>query len=93
MNITPTAVFLLLLALIVCISLAGGYFGFISGDESKFGTEPPDSGWDLLFNAGVFFLGLLTFTIEGMPWIFGIFFWVMNIVALYTFVKIAWPGP
>lgn len=92
MSWTPTAVFFALLALIVVISLVGGYFGFISGDASKFGTEPPDSGWELLVSAGNFYLALLFFSVDGVPYIFSIFFWVMNMSTGYCIVKIVWPG-
>jgi hypothetical protein len=91
MNMTPTALLVGLLLIIMAVSLFGGYFGYLTGDTNIFSTQPPTNLWGLVTDAGVFYWALMTIDIQGLPFIFSIFWWIINALGLYSIVKIIWP--
>jgi hypothetical protein len=91
MNMSPTALLVGLLLIIVVVSLFGGYFGYLTGDNNIFSTQPPNNLWGLITDAGSFYWALLTINIAGLPYIFSVVWWVINALGLYSVVKIIWP--
>lgn len=90
MNWTPTALFVALIIIIAVFSLFGGYFGF--ANNNIFGIEIPSGVWGILTSAIIFYASLLLFSVEGLPWIFSVIWWILNIIAVYILVKTIWPG-
>ena len=57
----------------------------IGDDPTAIGA--PDV-WDvLLFAAGTFW-AMMTFSIQGLPWIFGVFFWFIVMINLWCAVRL-----
>ena len=82
--------YLLIFVLVITVVLSVFLPNIISGTSFDIGAELPDepSIWDVLtFNAS-WIWACMTFSIEGMPVVMGVVFWVVSFIWIYCIYRL-----
>ena len=86
---STNALFMLTFTLIVVMSVFVG--ALVPGEASSFsvgGEVPEPSVWNVLTFVGGTFWEMLSFSISGLPWIFGLFFWCLVFMNAWCLVRL-----
>lgn len=90
MNWTPTALLVFIIVIMATVCTFGAYFDY--SPTSGFLMDPPDDFWGFAWEGVTFWWEMLTFELGGLPWIFSVIWWLMNLLGLFCVIKIVWPG-
>ena len=85
---TEHDLFTLVLVLIVVMSFFTGLATDLTASFNVGGELDAPGIWDVLSFIGGGFWALLTFSIEGMPAFINLFFWILNVIALWLLIRL-----